>query len=83
MKKYPWTFGVLRGAKKHASGHEQNMKKAKKNDEVGEVNGKTQGMKQSALAILKEPYFYLMVFLWLFAFCLAVYAILIGAIRPY
>jgi hypothetical protein len=83
LKKHSWTFGVLYGCKKYFSGHKQNMKKAKKNDEIDGVNGKKQGMKESILEVLKEPYFYLMVFLWLFSLCLAVYAVLIGAIHPY
>jgi len=75
LKKYPWLSGILRGRKK--------MKRAKKDTETGEINVEKQDLKKSTLEILKEPYFYLMVFLWLFAFCLAVYAVLVGAIYPY
>ena len=39
--------------------------------------------KETAYHLLKDPYFYLMIFLWFFAFCLAVYAILAGVIVPY
>ena len=39
--------------------------------------------KETAYHFMKDPCFYLMVFLWLAAFCLAVYAILIGVIVPY
>ena len=75
MKKYPWFSGILRGRKKE--------KRVKNDTERGEVNGKKNKSKKSTLKILKEPYFYLMIFLWLFTFCLAVYAISIGAIVPY
>jgi hypothetical protein len=70
LKKFPWFSGVLRSCKK--------AKRTPKENKAGETNSKRHG-----LEILKEPYFYVMVFLWLFAFCLAVYAILIGAIHPY
>ena len=70
MKKHPWFSSVLRGRRK--------TKRVKKDNKTGVTNGKRHG-----LEILKEPYFYLMVFLWLFAFSLAVYAVLIGAIVPY
>jgi len=75
LKKYPWFSGVLRGRKK--------SKQVKKGNDIGTTKGEKQDLKKSILEILKEPYFYLMVFLWLFAFCLAIYAILIGAIHPY
>ncbi|MBC8508397.1 MAG: hypothetical protein H8D34_26370 [Chloroflexi bacterium] len=75
MKKHSWLFGVLYGRKK--------AKRVKKDTKRGEVDGKKNESKKSALILLKEPYFYLMIFLWLFAFCLAVYAVLIGAIVPY
>ena len=39
--------------------------------------------KETTYHILKDPYFYLTVFLWLSAFCLAVYVISIGAIVPH
>ena len=39
--------------------------------------------KETAYHVLKDPCFYLMIFLWLSAFCLAVYAVLIGVIVPY
>ena len=70
MKKHPWYSGNLHGLKK--------TKQVKKDTERGEENEN-----KSALEILKEPYFYLMIFLWLLTFCLAVYAVLIGAIFPY
>ena len=70
MKKHPWLSVILRGCKK--------SKRAQEANKTGEINGKRHG-----LEILKESYFYLMVFLWFFALCLGVYAILIGAIVPY
>ena len=75
MKKYPWFSGVLRGRRK--------TKRVEKDTEIGETNDEKQDLKKSILEVLKEPYFYLMVFLWFFALCLGVYAILIGAIVPY
>ena len=75
LKKHPWFSGNLRSRKK--------AKRVKKDTERGEVNGKKNELKKSALKILEEPYFYLMIFLWLFVFCLAVYAVIIGAIVPY
>ena len=75
MKKYPWLSGILCSRKK--------VERVKKDTKRGEINIEKQNLKKSTLEILKEPYFYLMVFLWLFAFCLAVYAVLIGAIHPY
>ena len=39
--------------------------------------------KETAYLLIKDPCFYLMIFLWLFAFCSGVYAILIGVIVPY
>ena len=75
MKKYPWFSGVLRGREK--------SKQVKKDNDIGATKGEKQDLKKTISEILKEPYFYLMVFLWFFALCLGVYAILIGAIVPY
>jgi hypothetical protein len=72
LKKRPCIFRILRGRKK--------MKRVKKDSER---EGEKHELNKSTMQILKEPYFYAMVFLWLFAFCLAVYAVLIGAIYPY
>jgi len=70
LKKYPRLSGILRPCK--------IPEQAQKDNKAGESNGKRHGLK-----ILKEPYFYALFFLWLIAFCLAVYVILIGAIYPY
>ena len=55
----------------------------KKDNERNEVNNKKYEAKETTYHLLKDPRFYLMIFLWLFAFCSASYAVLIGAIVPY
>ncbi|MBC8336906.1 MAG: hypothetical protein ISR59_13280 [Anaerolineales bacterium] len=56
------------------------MKKANERDEV---NDEKHEPKEIDYRVMKDPYFYLMIFLWLLAFCSGVYAILVGAIVPY
>ena len=55
----------------------------KKDNERDEPNDEKHEAKEADYRLMKDPYFYLMILLWFFAFCLAVYAILVGAIIPY